>query len=104
MITTTAIRRTAVAGLIAAAALGVTAGVAAADTRNQGARDNAASVCDIGAGDVLVVDDDPNGYTTCYQKTITTSCNPTDCIVITDDPRLSKRTTGSRTHVARSAS
>ena len=87
------IRQIVITGLIATAALGLGAGVAAADIPDRGnERDIAVWACS-GPGDNIVIDDD-DGTTTCYQKGITTSCDAEDCVTITDDPRLSHRTNG----------
>lgn len=93
---TPSVRRTLVACLVAAAAFGLNAGVATAETPDHGNnRDRAVWACG-GDDAVLVEDDDPNGSSTCYQKTITTSCDPTECVIITDDPRLSNRPNSTR--------
>jgi hypothetical protein len=94
-----------VTGLIATAGLGLGAGVAAADVPDRGnPRDNAVAACSGPDDNVLVDDDGPGGSTTCYQGLITTSCDATECVIITDDPRLSHRTNGSGARSAHSAS
>jgi hypothetical protein len=96
---TTVLRRGLAACLIAIAALGIGAGVAAADVPDRGnPRDNAVAACSGPDDNVLIDDNDPGGNTTCYQGLITTSCDATECVIITDDPRLSHRTNGSGGH------
>jgi hypothetical protein len=93
-------RQIVITGLIATAALGLGAGVAAADIPDRGnARDQAVWACS-GGDDNVLVDDDGPGSTTCYQGGITTSCDEQDCVIITDDPRLSHRTNGSGARTA----
>ena len=99
------IRQIVLTGLIATAALGVGAGVAAADIPDRGnARDQAVWACSGGDDNVLVDDDGAGGNTTCYQGLITTSCDSQECVIITDDPRLSRRTNGSGAHTTHSTS
>jgi len=77
-------------------AVGGGAGLAiATSTAYADQRDQAESACNIDGGDVLIVDDDPNGSTTCgFQKSVM-SCDRTDCVVITDD-RTGQRPTYGR--------
>jgi hypothetical protein len=99
------IRQVVATVLIAVAALGAGAGVAAADIPDRGnPRDQAVAACSGDDDNVLVDDDDPRGSTTCTQGTILTSCDSTECVIITDDPRLSHRTNGSGARSAHSTS
>ena len=102
---TTAVRRTVIAGLIVTAALGVGAGVAAADVPDHGnPRNSAVWACSGDEDNYIIDDDEAGGSTTCYQPGITTSCDSQECVVITDDPRLSHRTNGSGAHSTHSTS
>ena len=99
------IRQAVATVLIAVAALGAGAGVAAADIPDRGnPRDQAVWACSGDEDNYLVDDDGPGGSTTCYQPGITTSCDSQECVVITDDPRLSHRTNGSGARSAHSTS
>ena len=98
---TTAIRRAVVACMIATAALGAGAGIAAADIPDRGnERDIAKDACSGPEDNYIIDDDEAGGSTTCYQPGITTSCDAQECVTIIDDPRLSHRTNGSGAHSA----
>jgi hypothetical protein len=82
---------------------GIGVGVAAASVPDRGnPRDNAVAACSGDDDNILVDDDGPGGTTTCYQHGITTTCDASDCVIITDDPRLSHRTNGSGAQTAHS--
>ena len=85
-----------IACLVAAAALGSARGRRRRHRRTAGtlAHQRRLGSCSGGDDNVLVDDDEPDGSTTCYQTGITTSCDSQDCVIITDDPRLSHRPTG----------
>jgi hypothetical protein len=99
-------RQIIIAGLIATAALGLGAGVAAAaDVPQHGnERDIAVWSCGGDEDNYLIDDDEAGGSTTCYQPGITTSCDADECVTITDDPRLSHRTNGSGARSAHTTS
>jgi hypothetical protein len=99
------IRQAVATVLIAVAALGAGAGVAAADIPDRGnERDIAKSACGSSDDGVLIDDDAADGSTTCSKKGITTSCDAVECVTIIDDPRLSHRTNGSGASAAHSTS
>jgi hypothetical protein len=94
-------RKIFITGLIAGAGLGLGAGVAAADVPHHGNdRDLAAAACSGDDDNVLVDDEGADGSTSCMQGGILTSCDATECVIITDDPRLSHRTNGSGARTA----